>query len=142
VVISRRQLIGCGLAASVLGVANPLANAVQAPVGTFQRIDLVVVDDRFDLARQMARSIASPVIPRVALPRDVLALWHRELAPLCRSGTQSIAGVTTERGFFLLGTLAADHRYRVLSRTLHPPRLAGEHEPLLSWVLAPRTMRS
>ena len=88
------------------------------------------MDQRFDLARHVARSLALPGIPRLALPRDVLELWHGRLAPVLRSGTHAIAGVTTERGFFLLHTLAADQRLRVLSRT--------DHGSVMSWSIGPR----
>ncbi len=137
--ISRRQLIGCGVAASALGVGSRLAWAVEAsPRPT---VGILVVDERFVAAREVARSLVGPGIPRVALSRDVLETWHRRLAPVCESGNLAIAGVTTERGFFLLHTLAADRRMRVLSRTLHAaPR--DDRDPLVSWMLGPSTMRS
>jgi hypothetical protein len=89
----------------------------------------VVVDGRFDAAGVLARSLA-PNARRVTMPRDVLDLWQQHLAPICRTRSQAIAGVTTERGFFLLRTLAADHRLRVLSRTVHGS--------LVSWVIGPK----
>jgi hypothetical protein len=135
--ISRRQLIGCGVAAAALGVASGSANTIESFVRPGPRIALLVVDERYDVARMLARSLAAPDIRRVALPRDVLDLWHQQLALVCRSGRHAIAGITTERGFFLLHTLAADHRMRVLSRAVHAaPRT--DHEPLVSWLFGPK----
>lgn len=131
--ISRRQLIGGAVAGSVLGSIQ-MADAVEASTSR-RSAALVIVDDRFEAARTLAQSFVAAVVPRVALPRDVLDLWRERLAPLCRSGS-AIAGVTTERGLFLLQTLAADHRLRLLSRTVHAaPRGA---EPLVSWMLGPK----
>jgi hypothetical protein len=143
VVISRRHWIGCAVAASALGAASRLGHALEsstqpvAATATATATAVVIVDERFEVARALARSLALPAIPRVVLPRDVLALWHRQLAPLCQTGRHAIAGVTTERGFFLLRTLAADHRMRVLSSNALATRRA-DHEPLVSWTLGPR----
>jgi len=90
---------------------------------------VLIVDERFDAARRLA-SLAAPGVPRVALPRDVFDLWHGRLEEVCRSGDRAIAGVTTERGFFLLQTLAAEYRLRVLSSSAHTGSL-------VSWVLGP-----
>lgn len=140
--ISRRQLIGWGVAVSVTGIAAPLTNPPDIRIPTPPRVDLVVVDARFDLARRFARSIAPPAVRRVALPRDAIDFWLHELEPLCRSGTQAIAGVTTERSLFLLQTLASDHRLRVGSRTTLANLAGDAHEPLVSWLLVPRTTRA
>lgn len=140
--ISRRQLIGCGVAATALGVTCHRAKAADSfsrpgasvLAATADRLPItpavLVVDERFNAARALA-SLAAPDIPRVAMPRDVFDLWHSRLEGICRSGGRAIAGVTTERGFFLLQTLAGDHRLRVLSRSAH----AGS---LVSWILGPR----
>ena len=90
----------------------------------------VVVDARFDAANTIARTLAAPAVPRMALSRDALEFWQRHLAPLCAAGRPCIGGVTTERSFFLLRTLAADHRLRVRSRTMHGA--------LVSWVIGPK----
>jgi hypothetical protein len=128
--ITRRQLIGSGLALSALGLGAHNTMARDVPGRPAARVTLLVVDERFAAARTLARSLAAPGIQRVALPRDVLDLWHRQLAPACRSGAQAIAGVTTERGFFLLRTLTAEYRLRVLSRTTHGA--------LVSWLIGPK----
>ena len=75
----------------------------------------------------LAGMLVAPGARQVAMTRDVLDLWHRQIAPACQRGALSIAGVTTERGFFLLHTLAADLRRRVLSRS--------HHGALVSWLI-------
>ncbi len=136
--ISRRTILERGAAVSALGTAawrsafaTPTASTSPAPTSsTTASIALVVVDERFGAAHALAGSLAAASVPRVVLPRDVLELWHPRLARICRSGTQSIAGVTTERGFFLLQTLAADSGMHVLSRV--------GHGALVSWVIGPK----
>jgi hypothetical protein len=124
-VISRRHLIGSGVAASALGIGARMAKAIEAPARASAPAAFLIVDERFEAACAIASSIDAPGARYLAMPRDVLDLWHRQLAPACRHGAQAIAGVTTERGFFLLQTLAADQRLRVLSRT--------HHGALVSW---------
>ena len=125
--ISRRHLIGSGVAASALGLGARRAPALEVPARATAPAAFLIVDERFEAARTIARSLDTPGAQYLALPRDVLDLWHRQLEPACRQGAQSIAGVTTGRGFFLLQTLAADQRLRVLSRT--------QHGALVSWLI-------
>ncbi|MET0292021.1 MAG: hypothetical protein ABW136_06605 [Steroidobacteraceae bacterium] len=133
--ISRRQVIGYGVAASALGSLG-VSNALERPNASPASIALVVVDERFESARKLASSLASRAVPRIALPQDAFDLWHRTLEAICRSGDRSFAGVTTERGLFLLSTLAAGDRLRILSRSEHRPR--GESAALLSWTIGPK----
>lgn len=133
--ISRRALIGCGVAASALGATTPWSRAIASAVPPSLPLAILVVDARFAAARVLA-SRTAPGVRRVVLPRDVLDLWHRDIEPVARSGSGAIAGVTTERGAFLFQTLGADHRLRVRSRTVHAAS-AGT-EPLVSWVLDPK----
>lgn len=133
--ISRRHAIGSGVALSALAVGARATITASAPTPRAARVAFLIVDERFDAARTLSRSIAAPTAQCLPMPRDVLDLWHRHLATACRTGTVSIAGVTTERGFFLLRTLAADQmsasgRLRVLSR--------ATHGALVSWVIGPK----
>lgn len=133
--ISRRHAIGSAVALSALAVGARAAHGVKVPAPRAVRVAFLVVDERFDAARTLARSIAAPGARYLPMTRDVLELWHRNLAPACRTGRLSIAGVTTERGFFLLRTLAADQRsatgrLRVLSSVAHGA--------LVSWVIGPK----
>lgn len=124
--ITRRHLIGSGAAMSTLGTLFPLTSAA-SPARSRPPVALIVVDERFEAAPALARTLVAPGARQVAMTRDVLDLWHRQIAPACQRGALSIAGVTTERGFFLLHTLAADLRLRVLSRS--------QHGALVSWLI-------
>jgi hypothetical protein len=137
-VISRRQLIGSGMAMSALGFGVRLAPALESssplPVTQF------VVDTRFDDALEIALRAVAPGARIFALPRDVLELWHEQLMPTVNRAPQAFGGVTTEHSLFALRTLAADHRLRVQFTAVHDsPRRS---EPLYSWVIGPATSRT
>jgi hypothetical protein len=143
-VISRRHLIGSGMAASVLGLVGRVASAnhtLPPPDARFAPLlaTQVIVDTRFDEAVEIALGAAAPGARVIALPRDVLELWHDRLAPTPARPPQTFAGVTTEHGLFTLRTLAADHRQRVLYTTVHASRHGGE--PLVSWLIGPAPSR-
>ena len=115
--ITRRQLIASGMLVTGLGIA-PFAVRPS-------RLQACVVDPRFEDARLIALHASTPATRLIELPRDVLALWHDELMPSIGSLQRELAGVTTERGFFLLRTLAADQRLRVRFQALHDTPRAG-----------------
>src|SRR5688572_6370832 len=75
VVISRRQMLGYGIAASALGVTCPSAEALASGPPAGPPVTLLVVDERFEVARHLARSFPGYGVRRVALSRDVLDLW-------------------------------------------------------------------
>ena len=133
--VSRRQVIGSGLAAPALALLPRVTHAIPAARrdGRYDDLAFVVVDERFDAARALAHELfladRASRTRCLALPRDVLDLWHSKLAPACVAGNSAFAGVTTGRGFFMLRTLAADHRLRVRSRT--------SHQGLVSFIIGP-----
>jgi len=129
---SRRQVIGCGLAASALGLGSPLHAAPVFPVARATRVTHLLVDARFDDAMEIARQAAMPGLEILPLPRDVLELWYDQLAPMLgqargqeRVPPSFFAGVTTERGLFLLSTLAQEHRLRVRFTARHAAQRGG-----------------
>jgi hypothetical protein len=133
--ISRRQLIGSGIAISGLGLGARLASAVETR-SLFPACETLLIDTRFPEALGIARRVAPPTATIVSLPRDVLALWHDRLKP--RHGTApAFAGVTTEHGFFTLRTLAADYRLRVLFSEEHVAA-----QTLVAWVIGPAAPRA
>ncbi len=134
--ISRRHLIGSGVAVSALGLIGRVASANHAPLIATR----IIVDMRFDQALAIALGASAPGARIIALQRDVLELWHDQLAPSPMRAPQAFAGVTTEHGFFTLRTLAADHRQRVLYSAVHANRRGGE--PLVSWVIGPAASRA
>ena len=142
---TRRQLIGSGMAVSTLGLGGGVATALELPASPAAHAShhlaaCLIVDTRFDEARRIARQFARPGLDVIALPRDVLGLWHERLAPSGGIAPRAFAGVTTEHGFFALRTLAADHRLRVLHSTAHAA--AHRDEALVSWVIGPAASRA
>lgn len=143
--ISRRRLIGSGMAVSALGLGSHAASAFEvfsptAVGATRPIVSHLVVDMRFDDALEIALRFSAPGIPVIALPRDVLELWHDRLAPTPGRVRQAFAGVTTGHSLFVLRTLAADHRLRVQSTEVHSA--PGRAEPLYSWVIGPAESRA
>lgn len=139
------------MAASALGLAQRMGGAVEVPSTAMEtpatpdaRVAFLVVDERFDAADALARSLMRNVLlaptSRISMPRDVLALWNSPMADECRNGTHAFAGVATERGFFLLSTLAADHRLKVLYRESHAAQ-RGAANALTSFIIGPRALR-
>jgi len=102
-----------------VGLGSRMASAVDYPVTGAPRIANLLVDARFDDANRIARAAAIPGLDIIALPRDVLEIWYDQLKPALDVATQTLAGVTTERGFFVLRTLAADHRLVVRFAATH-----------------------
>jgi len=132
-VTTRRQVIGAGLALSVLprlveprtGPASPGQRPV--PVGR------LLVDARFPDAVAMSTH-AMPVREAVtAIGRDVLGLWHDQFLPAVRDGDLAVfGGVTNPTTLFLLQTLAADQRMRVVYRADHARAVRGVLRHVLS----------
>lgn len=121
------------MAVSALGMASGNAFAV-AP--STMRPTLLIVDTRFAQARAIAREYIAAGCELAELPRDVLEFWRHRLQPAIRSTRPVFAGITTERAFFILRTLAADHRLRVHAVAFAAPR-APDEETLMSWVIGP-----
>jgi hypothetical protein len=117
---NRRQVIGAGLALAVApGIGRSLSwreppGPAPLPVGR------LVIDARFPDAVEMAAHAATAGGAASELERDVLGLWHDELLPAFAGGrVVAFGGVTTDTTLFLMRTLAADHRMRVIYRADH-----------------------
>jgi HEAT repeat protein len=130
-------VIGAGLAVAALpfwgerffGGASPVSASI--PVGRF------LVDERFAEAVAMAAKVAAAGVPTTAMARDVLGLWHDDLLPAFRGGRlAALGGITTETALFLIRTLAADERLRVISQAAHLG--AAGQVRLVSWTIGPR----
>jgi hypothetical protein len=130
---NRRQMIGAGLALAALPV---LGGAISEPQRTGPapiRIDRLLIDPRFPDALSMAAHFNASESAVTALQRDVLDLWHDDLLPAMTDGRmESIAGITSETAAFLIRTLAADQRFRVLYRAAHGPAFNGAMHHVIS----------
>ena len=123
---NRRQVIGAGLALSALPLLGGSLPAGERLVATPIRVGRLLVDARFADAAQMAVQATGEGRQATAMPRDVLGLWHDELLPAFRDGRlAALGGITTDTGFFLMRTLAADQYLRVLYQAGHAPAEGG-----------------
>ena len=118
---NRRQVIGAGIALGLLPAVRGLQAGApfEAPAAPLA-VGCVLVDTRHSTAAVMGAAAAEAGFNTVPLPRDLLGLWHDGLLPQLRSGVlQAFGGITTPDGLFLLRTLAADHRRRVVYSAEH-----------------------
>jgi hypothetical protein len=126
--ISRRQVIGSGLAVSALSLGNVSAMRHTESLVSAPPTDYLVVDTRFSEAIEIAARLATTSRCVIVQQRDVLGLWYDRILPTLRAGTKvTVTGVTTSAALFAWRTLAADHRLRVVS---------AQGAPLVSWVIA------
>jgi|GEM_PF-3970846 len=117
---SRRQMLGAGLAMGLWPAIRGLQAAVPSTDFRPLAVGCVLVDGRHEDAAVMGAAVANAGFNSVPLPRDVLALWHDRLLPQLRSGVLlAFGGITTPDGLFLLRTLAADQRRRVVYSAEH-----------------------
>ena len=117
---TRREVIGAGMA---LGLLPGLASSqprLSTTVPQSLAVSQVLIDERFADAIAMAGYAAAAGVTVMTLPRDVLGIWHDELLPELRNERlQALGGITTPDGLFLLRTLAADLRWRVIYEANH-----------------------
>ena len=139
--VTRRQLMRSAMALPGIALSQRLAIAAPSPGAPAERVHKVLIDERFALSRRIAQRLFSPSAVLMPLPRDLLGFWHQHLAPVRGGSPAAVAGVTTERGFFLLQTLAADHRLRVQrlwSQTATGDASVHLDKSLVAWVMGPQ----
>jgi len=139
--ISRRQMLQGGLvAASIPLVAGvSLASLQPAHAEAFQQPHLykVLFDQRFAASRDFGREAQWQGHSVQGFDGDITEVWFHDLHPRWQRGPAAIAGLTAHGALFCLERLAWDVGMRVSHRA--EQRFEG-HEPLYSWVIAPRTM--
>lgn len=136
--------MGSAMALPGLALSHRMAMAPPLPRAPAARVHRVLIDERFALSRRIAQRLFAPSAVHMSLPRDLLGFWHQHLAPARGSSPGAVAGVTTERGFFLLQTLAADHRLRVQrvwSQTTTGDVNVHLDTSLVAWVMGPAGTR-
>ncbi len=120
----RRRFIQGGVALSgvVATGGSPTAQA-----GTFAPIGLAgfVYDSRFPEAREIAAHAARHGAQLWGISGDLFDLWSDHLDPQWRKAPAAIAGVTTYPDLFVLETMAADRRMKVVYRGEHGAAVGG-----------------
>ena len=137
--ISRRKILQGGIAATslplVAGVAWVPLHSV--PASQFDRTALykVLFDQRFAAARAFGREAQWRGESVHGFDGDITDIWYHDLHPRWQRGPAAIAGLTAHGALFCLERLAWDAGMRVVQRA--EQKYTG-HEPLYSWVIAPR----
>ena len=119
--MTRREAVGAVLALPAVSLAAPTAND-PGPLSQPMPVARCVIDGRFALACRVGdqfRRLGGQVFD---LPRDAFQCWDQLSAGDGPVG--AFAGVTTERSLFLLQTLAAGRRMRLVLR-VHAERDAS-----------------
>ncbi len=119
---SRRQFIQSGLA---LSGASILPVAASAAEPRFLRLDRFVYDSRFPEAVDMAHAAARRGVQLAGMSGDLTPLWYDHLHLQWKRQPAALGGVTTREALFVLETLAADHRMRVIYRGEHGTQRDG-----------------
>ena len=138
---TRRQVIGAGLALSVLpGLVEPrMWHASPGPRSV--PVGRLLVDMRFPDAVAMSAHAMPAREVVTALERDVLGVWHDQILPAMRDGDlAAFGGVTNPTTLFLLQTLAADLRMRIVYRADHVRVAQGVMRHVV-WGAAPTVSR-
>jgi len=117
---TRREVIAAGMALGVLPGLAGSQPGLSTTVPQSLAVSQVLMDERFADAVALGGYVSAAGVAVTTLPRDVLELWHDQLLPGMRSGQlQTLGGITTPDGLFLLRTLAADFRWRVIYEANH-----------------------
>jgi hypothetical protein len=118
---NRRQFVQSGLALSAVASvrAGALPGEARAADVASLRLDRFIYDNRFAESVEIALYAGREGVPLWETSGDMTDLWIDYLAPKWSRQPAALAGVTTRDGLFVIETLAADHRMRVVYRGEH-----------------------
>ena len=137
--INRRQVLQSGLAATslplVAGVSVVSLQSAHFKALEHPALYRVLFDQRFAASREFGREAHWRGLNAHAFNGDITHVWYHDLHPRWQHGPAAIAGFTAHGALFCLERLAWDVGMRVTHRA--EQRYEG-HEPLYSWVIAPR----
>lgn len=95
----------------------------------------VLCDERFAESVAFAEEMSRRGTPVTRFRGDITEFWYRDLSRRWKASPIAIAGVTTHGPLFCLERWGWDHGLRIAHRQDLP--VAGEHETLIRWVIAP-----
>ncbi len=137
--ISRRQILQSGLVATslplVAGVSLAPLQSAHARALEHAGLYKVLFDRRFAASREFGREAQWQGQSVHGFDGDITNVWYHDLHPRWQKAPVAIAGLTAHGALFCLERLAWDVGMRVTHRA--EERYEG-HEPLYSWVIAPR----
>ena len=138
---SRREFLQVGFAASVFPFATPvdvpslMVERKDIATGNLRSLYRVVADVRFADGAAFGLEAERYGLHVVRINGDITDFWVNDLSLRWREEAASIAGMTAHGPLFCLERFAWDHGLRVVARAEVP----GADEPLVSWVIAPRS---
>jgi hypothetical protein len=140
---NRREFLTSGLVVSGTALlpavpARAVANELLSP-----DMELFVYDNRFKDAVTLAQQAAEQGILLAEISGDLMELWYDHLDLRWKDSPMLLAGVTSAKGLFVLETLAADYRMRVVHRVGQDGLTDTQYAALsdtapVSWIIAPR----
>lgn len=95
----------------------------------------VVCDERFAASLAFAEAMSRRGTPVTRFRGDISDFWYGDLSRRWKDDPVAIAGVTTHGPLFCLERWGWDHGLRLAYR--QDLSVAGEHETLIMWVIAP-----
>jgi hypothetical protein len=95
----------------------------------------VLCDERFAESVAFAEEISRRGTPVTRFRGDITDFWYRDLSQRWKADAVAIAGVTRHGPLFCLEHWGWDHGLRLAYR--QDLSAAGEHERLITWVIAP-----
>jgi hypothetical protein len=141
---TRRDFLQMALTAPVLPVSLRLPSsdrradslAAHAHPGSLYT---VLCDERFGESVAFAEEMARHGTSVTRFRGDITDFWYRDLSQRWKADPVAIAGVTTYGPLFCLERWGWDHGLRIADQQDLP--VAGEHETLTRWVIAPYRRR-
>ena len=114
------------------GRTDSLSAHAQAQIGPLYT---VLCDERFLESVAFAEEMSKGGTPVTRFRGDITDFWYLDLSQRWKVDPVAIAGVTTHGPLFCLERWAWDHGLRIAGR--QDLAVAGEHETLIKWVIAP-----
>jgi hypothetical protein len=136
---SRREFLQIGVTATAWPIVAQAAG-IRLDEGAGRDLLGVVYDTRFAESVALATRSATLGVRAHAIDGDMTRLWFDEIYHRWQQRPTALAGLTTHGPMFCFAELARDVMMRVVYRAEHRPAdgAALAHEPLYSWVIAPR----
>jgi hypothetical protein len=136
---TRRDFLQLAFAAPLLPASlrlpvfdSPSDSPAHAQLGALYT---VLCDERFAESVAFAEDLSKRGTPVTRFRGDITDFWYGNLSVRWKAAPVAIAGVTTHGPLFCLERWGWDHGLRIAHR--QDLRVAGEHEALIRWVIAP-----
>lgn len=144
---NRREFLQRCMATGGVLAAAPLLAVELFPTPSVNPLvpSRAIYDEGFPEARAFARAARDTGLTTHVFAGDVTRLWYDDLYFQWRDSNVVITGMTGASALFCLEKLAWDAGHRVIQRVDHRQAATARaiqpwSEPLVSWVIAPRSL--